>query len=109
MFTNRDRQVLYCVSAKLDMLLQQEEVQMASMDDLKNEVSQNKTVMESAATLLDGIHTQLVDVQAKLDAAGVDTTALDEVVTSLSANTDSLAAAVARNTSAADEVHASGM
>lgn len=59
--------------------------------ELENEVAEDKTVKESAITLLTGL-------KAALDAAGTDPVKLKALSDSLSSNTDALAAAVLANT-----------
>lgn len=68
---------------------------------LKDLVAKQTTVIQSATTLLNGLHQQLKDVSAKLAASGADTTALDEVASAIATNTQGLAESVAANTDAA--------
>lgn len=63
------------------------------LDKLTQEVAENKTVMESAVTLLNGLKT-------RLDEAGTDATKLAQLSADLDANTNALAAAVTANTPA---------
>lgn len=67
---------------------------MADLTTLEQEVAENKTVTESAVTLLKGL-------KAALDAAGTDPAKLKALSDSLSTQTDDLAAAVSENTPAA--------
>lgn len=69
---------------------------MSAIGDLKEEVQAQKTVIESVVTLLHGLH-------QKLEEAGTDEFALDEIKESLAENTKKLADAVAANTVAHDE------
>lgn len=64
---------------------------MALLDELVTEVEENKTVVASAVTLLQGL-------KEKLDAAGTDPVKLKALSTQLSNQTDALAAAVVSNT-----------
>jgi hypothetical protein len=95
-FTGADRTLLHVINAKLDFLLTKEEAQMANIQALQDAVAQQTTVVQSIVTLLDGIAQQLRD-------AGSDPEAIDAVIDALEANTQSLAEAVARNTTAAEE------
>lgn len=65
---------------------------------IKDLVAQEKTQVDKAVALLNGLHQQLKDVSAQLAASGADTTALDEVAAGILANTQSLATAVAADT-----------
>lgn len=66
---------------------------MATLEDVKAAVAAEKTVVDSAITLLKGLHDQLAAAIASNDPA-----ALQAVADDLKAQTDSLAAAVAANT-----------
>lgn len=69
---------------------------MATLDDVKNKVDAETTVVASAVTLL-------TDLKTKLDAAiaSNDPTKLQALSDAIGAQTDALAAAVAANTPAA--------
>lgn len=71
-----------------------EEVEMANLDQLTQEVSEIGTVVDSAIALLAGL-------KAALDAAGTDPAKLAELSASLDAKANELSAAVAVNTPAA--------
>ena len=66
---------------------------MAALDDLTAQVAANKTVIDSALALINGI-------AARITAAGTDPTALANLTASLKSEDDALAAAVATNTPA---------
>lgn len=66
----------------------------AQLEALKLQVEQNKSVEQSALTLIVGLHDQLV-------AAGEDPAALALIKDDLKTSADALAAAVAANTIAA--------
>ena len=66
---------------------------MAALDDLTAQVAVNKTVIDSALALINGI-------AARITAAGTDPAALAALTTSLKSEDDTLAAAVATNTPA---------
>ena len=66
---------------------------MAALDDLTAQVAANKTVIDSALALINGI-------AARITAAGTDPAALAALTTSLKSEDDTLAAAVATNTPA---------
>lgn len=90
----QDDQVL----AKLDEILAQlkkgEATMSKEMDDLEAEVTDVKTVQQSAITLINGL-------AAQITAAGTDPVRLKAVTDSLKSNAADLAAAVAANTPAA--------
>jgi hypothetical protein len=67
---------------------------MAELDDLKAQVEANRTVSQSALTLINGI-------AARIAAAGTDPAALKSLTDSLKSDDDALAAAVTANTPAA--------
>lgn len=76
------------------------QIQMSKeLDDLTQEVSETKTVMESAKVLIDGF-------AARLEAAGTDKTKLAALKSDLDAGSQSLAASVAANTAASEETPA---
>lgn len=64
---------------------------MAALDDLAAQVAANKTVIDSALTLIAGIADRIA-------AAGVDPQKLADLTTSLKSEDDALAAAVVANT-----------
>lgn len=66
------------------------------LDKLTQEVAENKTVMQSAVTLLQGL-------KQRLDEAGTDQEKLAALSADLDTNTNALAAAVAANTPAEAE------
>lgn len=113
MFTRVDRAYIKMrfdrIETMLKALLEGGELTMATLDDVKAKVDAQDTVIDSATALLDGITQQLKDLQAQLSASGQDTAKIDEIIAGLDNNTGALAAAVARNTSAEDEIHAAGM
>lgn len=67
---------------------------MAALDDLTAQVAANKTVIDSALALINGI-------AARITAAGTDPAALAALTSSLKSEDDDLAAAVTANTPAA--------
>jgi len=77
------------------LILGMEVHQMAQIDDLNAEVSENTDVVQSAVTLLDGLSQQLKDALAANDPAAVQA-----VIDQLDANNNALAASVAANTPA---------
>lgn len=72
------------------LILNQEKI-MAALDDLTAQVAANKTVIDSALTLIAGI-------AARITAAGTDPAALAALTADLKSEDDALAAAVAVNT-----------
>jgi hypothetical protein len=82
------------IENKLDVAILQEKTNMAAIDDLTAEVTRNTTVEGSALALIQGFAAQLA-------AAGTDPVKLQALQTTLKANDDQLAAAVAANTPAA--------
>lgn len=75
--------------------LQHEEIEvMASLTQLTADVAANRSAVDSAVTLLQGL-------KAALDAAGTDPTALARLSADIEASTAALAAAVVANTPAA--------
>ena len=78
---------------KLNQILRNQETIMAALDDLKAQVAQNKTVIDSALALINGI-------VARIAAAGTDPAALKALTDNLKAEDDALAAAVTANTPA---------
>jgi hypothetical protein len=80
----------------LHKVLQNQEIILAQIDDLKAAVANDTTVEQSAITLLQGLSTQL---SAAL--AGANSSAdVQAVIDSINANASTLAAAVAANTPA---------
>lgn len=69
------------------------------LETLTTEVSETKTVMASAVTLLQGL-------KQKLDEAGTDATKLAALSAELDSSTNDLAAAITANTPAATETPA---
>jgi hypothetical protein len=69
---------------------------MSAMEDLKREVAESKTVMQSALALINGFKDQL-------DAAKADQASLQQLSTDLDSQANELAAAVAANTQAEGE------
>lgn len=72
-----------------------------SLDRLQAEIQRDTDVTSSAATLLNGLSTELQSVKAELAAQGVDNTRLNTLIDNVASNTDALANAVAANTPAA--------
>lgn len=66
---------------------------MPALDDLTREVAENKTVIDSAVALIQGLAQQIRD-------AGTSGTALADLATKLDTQSTALAAAVAANTTA---------
>lgn len=88
------------INAKLDVLLASqsnlthlENLTVAKIDDLEQEVSKVSGVQDSAIALINGISQQLKD-------AAADPQRIQAVIDSLDAKSDALAAAVAANTPA---------
>jgi hypothetical protein len=72
-----------------------------NLEALTAEVKRVQTVQFSAVTLLKRLTTELEDIHAKLEASSTaDAAPLGELITSLKASTDSLAAAVADSSDA---------
>lgn len=82
------------VIALLEKLVSLEGKIMARLDDIAAEVTAQKTVVASVATLLQQLHDQLV-------SAGTDQAKLNQLAADIQANTDALSAAVVANTPAA--------
>ena len=70
---------------------------MASAQQIVDKVAEVQGAEDSTIELLDAVHAMLVDVKAQLTQQQVDTTALDNVITTLDANKQRLGDAVARN------------
>lgn len=84
------------IEEKLDIILDTQEIIMATMEDLKASVQKNTDAEASVITLLKGISQQLKDAQAANDPA-----AIQAVIDQIDANTAAAAAAVVANTPAA--------
>lgn len=69
---------------------------MAGIQDITDQVTAQRTVIDSAVTLLEELHTELSQAVASNDPAAVQA-----VLDQLQANTQSLASAVETNTPAA--------
>lgn len=78
------------------LILDRQELIMATMDDLKAAVSRNTSVDDSVLALLQGISQQLKDAQAANDPQ-----AIADVIAQLDANTQKMTDAVTANTPAA--------
>lgn len=78
----------------LHLILRKENAIMSKIDDVATAVAEESTVVDSTVTLLDNLTTLIKN-------AGTDPAALDAVISSITANKDRLAAAVAENTPAA--------
>jgi hypothetical protein len=110
MFTRRDRKFFEARLASIESMLRMifktvvtiGEAGMASVEALTESVRKQTTVIEGVTALLD-------DLAADLAEAGTDPAKLEELRVKIESNTESLSAAVARNTDADDEVHAAGM
>lgn len=79
-------------------IIKQQEVILAVLDDLKAAVARNRSVQDSAVMLLSGLKTKLDSATVALSEGGVDTAELETLSADLGAQTDALAAAVAKNT-----------
>jgi uncharacterized protein YoxC len=86
------------ISAQLNMIIQQEEQQMADLSALQAEVTENGDAVGSAIALLNGLSQALKDALAANDPA-----AIQALVDQLDAQTGDLATAVAANTPGAAE------
>jgi hypothetical protein len=86
-----DDEVLHNVFTLTQSTHAQNQKIMEELAVLTQEVTETKTVMASAVTLLQGL-------KARLDAAGTDKVKLAELSADLDTNTNALAAAVAANT-----------
>ena len=93
--TSRQRGQLDRIELYLRQITIQGALQMSAIDDLRTEVDEMKSVVESAKTALDGI-AELI----RKDAA--DEEAMRALADDLDAQSADLAAAVARNTPADD-------
>lgn len=83
------------IETMLKALIQTEDMEMATLADLKAKVEAEHTVEQSAVTLLQQIAQMLKDAQAANDPAKIQ-----EIVDMLDANTAELSAAVTANTPA---------
>jgi hypothetical protein len=81
------------INDKLDLILNKENILMATIQDVVTEVAAETTVNDSIVTLLDGIAAQLTAAQASSDP-----TAIAAVITSLQANSKILTDAITANT-----------
>ena len=91
---NQTRRQLDRIENLLHLLLTLEGINMAALDDLTAQVTQNTTVEESAVTLIKGLAAQIA-------AAGTDPTKLAALQTQLNGSATDLADAIAANTPAA--------
>lgn len=89
--------VLARIEQKLDATYTLEKTMADTLDDLVTDVADEKTVIDGAIILLDGI-------DARLAAAGTDPVKLAALRTSIQGQKTNLAAAVVRNTPAAPPV-----
>lgn len=92
-------EVLRRLDALLDqsgLILDRQEVIMATMEELKAAVSRNTDVDDSVLTMLQGISQQLKEAQAQNDPQ-----AIADVIAQLDANTQKMTDAVTANTPAA--------
>jgi hypothetical protein len=87
-------EVLRALDQLTGLAKQNQEKIMSSFDELKVQVEANRTVAQSAITLINGIADRIA-------AAGGDPVKLAELTASLKADDDALAAAVTANTPAA--------
>lgn len=83
--------LLVGIDRKLDIILRRTSIMSKELDDLSSEVSNVTTVEQSAITLINGLADQI-------KAAGTDPAKLQALTDSLTASSNSLAAAVAANT-----------
>src|SRR5258706_10600020 len=81
------------IEDKVDLVLNQQETIMSTLDDLQAAVAAEDTVIDSAITLINGI-------PALIAAAGVDPAKLAALSADITAKSGALAAAVTANTSA---------
>ena len=82
------------LDAKLDQLLEKENQELMTLDELQAQVTETNTVAASAVTLIQGIAAQLLE--CKNDPAKIA-----ELAASLKGSSDALAAAVTANTPSA--------
>lgn len=73
-----------------------------NLDQLVNEVTETKTVQESAVALLNGLKSRLDAAIAELAQLGIDNATLNSLSSDLDTSTNALAAAVEANTPAAE-------
>lgn len=81
------------IQRSLRVILNNQEKMMSQLDDLKAQVAANKSIAQSAVTLINGI-------ADRITAAGTDPQALADLTASLKSDDDALAAAVQANTPA---------
>jgi len=89
---------LNVILMQLRQILQKEDVQMATIEELQAEVAANTDVTQSAVALIDGLAQKLEDALAQNDPAAVQ-----EVVDQLRQNSGALGAAVTENTPHPDQ------
>lgn len=87
---------LDALDSKIDLILRNQEISMATMDQLKAAVQRNTDVDSSVITLLQGISQQLKDAQAANDPSAIQT-----VIDQIDANTKAMSDAVTANTPSA--------
>lgn len=83
------------IIALLSIIAKEGLMEMANLDDIKNEIAAEKTVIDSAVKLIGGLSAQL-----KAAVAANDMTALQAIIDGMEANKAELAAAVTANTPA---------
>ncbi len=81
------------IEAKIDRLLKQEAMVMATLSDITAAVTAEKTVEDSVVVLLQNLSAQL-----KAAIAANDPVAMQAIVDSINSNTTALASAVTANT-----------
>lgn len=82
------------LDAKLDQLLERENKELMTLEELQTQVTETNTVAASAITLIEGI-------AAKLAECKNDPVKIAELAASLKGSSDALAAAVTANTPSA--------
>lgn len=87
---------LESMDEKIDLVIEDTEIIMATMDELKAAVTRNTSVDDSVLALLQGISQQLKDAQAANDPQ-----AIADVIAQLDANTQKMTDAVTANTPSA--------
>lgn len=85
---------LDALDEKIDLILDRQEIIMATMAELEAAVTRNTDVDESVLTLIAGISQQLKDAQG-------DPAQIADIIAKLDANTQKMADAVTANTPAA--------
>jgi len=83
-------EILDRVTHLYQLALRRLEMASAQLEALRAQVADTKGVMESAGALIAGLH-------GRLEEAGTDPVALDEIKADLKTGSDALAAAVAAN------------